>query len=42
MATTECMVVENPKDDSAGAAAMAAACGGGGMGFTEGMGGMGF
>lgn len=39
MATTECMVVENPKDESAEMAAMAAAAGGGGMG---GMGGMGF
>lgn len=39
MATTECMVVENPKDESADMAAMAAAAGGGGMG---GMGGMGF
>lgn len=36
MATTECMVVENPKDESAEMAAMAAAAGGGG-----GMGGMG-
>lgn len=39
MATTECMVVENPKDESAEMAAMAAAAGGGGMGS---MGGMGF
>ena len=36
MATTECMVVDNPKDESAEMAAMAAAAGGGG-----GMGGMG-
>lgn len=44
MATTECMVVENPKDDSADMAAMAAAAGGGGgMGGMGGMGGgMGF
>eukprot|EP00178_Gracilaria_changii_P001179 TRINITY_DN1165_c0_g1_i1.p1 TRINITY_DN1165_c0_g1~~TRINITY_DN1165_c0_g1_i1.p1 ORF type:complete len:575 (+),score=126.28 TRINITY_DN1165_c0_g1_i1:149-1873(+) len=36
MATTECMVVENPKEESADMAAMAAAAGGGmggGMGF---------
>lgn len=36
MATTECMVVDNPKDESSEMAAMAAAAGGGG-----GMGGMG-
>lgn len=42
MATTECMVVDNPKDDSADMAAMAAAAGGG-MGGMGGMGGgMGF
>lgn len=40
MATTECMVVENPKDESAEMAAMAAAAGGGGMGGMGG--GMGF
>lgn len=43
MATTECMVTDNPKDESADMAAMAAAAGGGGMGGMGGMGGgMGF
>lgn len=38
MATTECMVVENPKDESADMAAMAAAAGGGMGGMGGGMG----
>lgn len=38
MATTECMVVENPKDESAEMAAMAAAAGGGMGGMGGGMG----
>lgn len=38
MATTECMVVENPKDEAAEAAAMAAAAGGGMGGMGGGMG----
>lgn len=38
MATTECMVVENPRDEAADAAAMAAAAGGGMGGMGGGMG----